>query len=140
MNMRRCLLALTLLPCFLVANEEALPPPFQEQGEFSSELWSLFTTLGLIIFFLILAAWALRRMMATRVQQLNESSAIKVLERRAIAPKLAIYLLEVAGQGIVISEASNGVKVLATLPPGTDLSELGLGEDPEELTQPRSQS
>ncbi len=111
------LLAFSLLPLCAFAQEESQLPPFQRESSFSSEIWGFSVTLGVILFFLVLAAWALKRMMASRVQILNESSRIKILERRNLAPKLAVYVLEVEGKGIVICETPTGVELLTTFKP-----------------------
>ena len=72
-------------------------------------------TLGIMLAFLMLGAWLLKRVFNNRMMQVNKSSAIKVLERRNLAPKSAIYLVEICGQGLVIGETPAGLTRLGEI-------------------------
>lgn len=85
-------------------------------GRFFSEFISMLFALGLIIGLMLVIAWALKRMLHTRMHQMNTSSAIKILERRTLNPKAALYLLDINGKGIVIAESSVGIHQVAEVP------------------------
>lgn len=80
---------------------------------FISDFMNMLASLGLIIALIFIVSWFLKRFLNTRIQQINTTSAIKIVERRALTPKSAIYLLEVNGRSLVIAESTNGVTVLS---------------------------
>ncbi|MDF2578170.1 MAG: hypothetical protein K0S74_1654 [Chlamydiales bacterium] len=95
-----------------------IPSPSLEQAEdynFTTGLIRIASTLMFIIFLILLSAWILRRITQTRVQQLNESNVIKLVSQRALSPKTNIYLIEVLGKGIIVSESATGVQHLADI-------------------------
>ncbi len=80
------------------------------------------TLFGLVAF-LIIAAWALRKLTASRMGIFSSSKGIKILERKAISPKSALYIVEVEGKKILIAESQLEVRALTTLEkPETDAS------------------
>lgn len=79
-----------------------------------TELLSMLATLGLVIGLILIAAWFLKRFANARLEQVNNTSAIKVTERRSLSPKTVLYLLELEGKAILIAESHNGVTSLAT--------------------------
>ncbi len=86
------------------------------EGEnFGSKFVRMLVILGFLVGFMILAAWMLRRMMRTRVDQLNTSSSIKVLETRALSSRSTLYLIEVEGQTLLIAESPTMVSHVASL-------------------------
>ena len=89
--------------------EDLVPPPNEDTSRFLSEFMNMLATLGLVLCFILIAAWFLKRMLNTRMEQANVSSLIKVIERRALSPKTAIYLLEIQGKTLIISETAHGV-------------------------------
>lgn len=108
-----------VLPAF--DNELPLPEelkPAEEHGNdrFMAELMNMLFTLGLIILLILGVSWVLKRMLNTRVQQINTTSLIKVLERRVLSPKTSIYVLEIDDVKLVIADSHNGVFRLAELP------------------------
>lgn len=88
----------------------------QETDDFQSKFFNMLFLLGLLIAFMLFASWALKRMMKTRVNQLNDTSAIKVIETRPLSPRANIHLIEISGQRLVVAESHTGVTHLATLP------------------------
>jgi flagellar biosynthetic protein FliO len=110
--MLRLLTFLTLLPTLILAEEDAAPI---EDYDFVSEFIRMLSLLGIMIGVLLLLAWALKRIMNSRMEQMNESSNIRILERRALAPKSAVYLLEVEGTKMVVAESPAGIHHLTTI-------------------------
>lgn len=95
---------------------EGLEPSGRESDSFQTKFFNMLFLLALLIGFMMLASWALKKLMKTRMSQLNESSLIKLQESRSISPKSQIHLIEVAGHHLVIAESHNGVTYLTTLP------------------------
>lgn len=88
----------------------------REGGEsFEAKFVRMLVILGLLIGFMVLAAWALKKMMKTRVEQLNTASSIKVLETRALSPRSSLYLIEVEGKTLLIAESPTMVSHVASL-------------------------
>lgn len=92
--------------------EEVIGKPSPDTDRFLTEFMNMMATLGLIISLILVFAWFLKRMLNSRQEQANTTSLIKVLERRALSPKTAIYLIEVEGKSIVVAESQNGVTPL----------------------------
>lgn len=90
-----------------------------EDDHFTHDLMQMLSTLGLLLAVVLIGSWFLRRMMHSRVQSLNTTSEIKILEQRPLTPKTSIFLLEIRGKGIVMAESVNGVSHLANFTPNT---------------------
>jgi flagellar biogenesis protein FliO len=91
--------------------------PFGEGGKeetsFSMQLLHMLATLGLLVSLVLLASWALKRMMRTRIQQVNQTSTIKIVEQRPLSSKTIISLIEVRGREFAVAESANGVTLLS---------------------------
>lgn len=101
----------------------AQPPtdPFEEirqeaqsgkTDHFISDFMNMLASLGLIIAFIFIVSWFMKRFLNTRIQQMNTTSPIKIVERRALTPKTSIYLLEIQERSLIIAESTNGVTLL----------------------------
>jgi len=55
-------------------------------------------------------------MLNSRIQQINTTSLIKIIERRALTPKSSIYILEIRDREIAIAESAHGIIKLADYP------------------------
>lgn len=103
--------------------EDLIGKPNPETNKFLSEFVSMMGTLGLIISAILIFAWFLKRMVNTRQEQANTTSIIKVVERRSLSPKTAVYLLEVEGKSLIVAESVNGVTRLAEYDSPQDANE-----------------
>lgn len=103
--------------------EDVIGEPNPETNRFLNEFIKMAASLGLILSLIFLAAWFLKRMLNTRQEMANTSSIIKVIERRSLSPKTAVYLLEVEGISILVSESVNGVSHLLNFPSPEDEEE-----------------
>jgi flagellar protein FliO/FliZ len=88
----------------------------RESDNFQTKFFNMLFILGLLIGFMLLASWALRRMMKSRMTQLNTASSIKLLETRYLSPKATLYLVEVQSQVFLLGESPTNLTYLATLP------------------------
>lgn len=93
--------------------EDLFGKPTQDTSRFLTEFINMMATLGLIISLILIIAWFLKRMVNAKQEQANATSLIKVVERRSISPKTAIYFLEIEGKSLIISESQHGVTRLA---------------------------
>jgi flagellar biogenesis protein FliO len=76
---------------------------------------NMLLSLGAVIAVLFGVLWVLKKMMRSRLSYLNETSAIRVLEKRILNQKAALYLIEVLGKGILISESTAGIQMVSTI-------------------------
>src|ERR1700722_16543977 len=93
---------------------EPSPTETRKPGEdrFIFDFINMLATLGLLISIILIATWILKRLLNTRLQQMNSSSNIKIVERRALSPKTAIYIIEVNNRNLVVAESVNGITQL----------------------------
>lgn len=84
--------------------------------QFQTKFMNMLFMVALLIGFMIFASWFIKRMMKTRLEQMNAASNIQILETRYLNPKSTIYLLDVMGQGLLIAESHAGITHLATIP------------------------
>ena len=96
-------------PDYADPQEYHAKPEEKGMNRFMAEFANMMFMLGLIVAGLFLLTWLLKRFTNTRMQQLNTTSHIKIIERRSLSPKSTIFLLEINGQGIVIAESTAGV-------------------------------
>lgn len=87
-----------------------------EADSFQTKFFNMLFVLGLLIGFMILASWALKRMMKSKMTQLNTASSIKVLETRYLSPRATLYLIEIHDKSFLIAESPTAVTYLTTFP------------------------
>jgi flagellar protein FliO/FliZ len=87
-----------------------------EADTFQTKFFNMLFVLGLLIGFMILASWALKRMMKSKMTHLNTASSIKVLETRYLSPRATLYLIEVHDQNYLIAESPTNITYLTTFP------------------------
>ena len=80
------------------------------------EFTNMLITLGFVLGLIIFTVWMLKKLMASRSKHLNASTSIKILERRALNQKAALYLVSIAGKEIMISESPAGVQMICDCP------------------------
>ena len=85
-----------------------------ETESFESKFLHMLLVLGLLIGFMFVASWALKRMMKAKITHHNTSSSIKVLETRYLSPRATLYLVEIEGQSLLIAESPTAVTYLKT--------------------------
>lgn len=96
--------------------EDLIPKPVPQDDRFFTELLNMLATLGLILALILFAAWFLKRMMTSRLNQINTSNSIKIVERRVLSQKTMLYVIEYENINVLIAESQNGVAKLAELP------------------------
>ena len=86
-----------------------------ESDTFQAKFFNMLFILALLIGFMILASWALKRLMKTKLTQLNTGSSLKVLETRYLSPRATLYLVEVQNRTLLIAESPTAVTFLTEL-------------------------
>ena len=129
------LLGLFLLISSSIFGEEAAPLGGQGYN-YWEEFVNMLITLAVILVLVGLSVWFLKRFNRSRLRNLNSATGIKVLERRALNQKASLYLIDVLGKGVVISESqAGGIQVITEFPDGTNVSLLL--EEKQELEPPK---
>lgn len=84
----------------------------QEEFSFFRELVHLCITLFLVLGLAFITLAFVKRTMRARSSLINRGCAIKVLEKRALHPKASLYLVDILGKGVVISESAAGIQLI----------------------------
>jgi flagellar protein FliO/FliZ len=92
-----------------VEQETPAMEPVSYQGAFIKMMLTLF---GLIVF-IIISVWMMRRLSHGRMKQMNSGRSIKILERRPLSAKSILYIIEVEGKKILVSESQFEVRTLS---------------------------
>ncbi len=95
-------------PYFPLQIEEPSP----QSNKFLVEFLNMLATLGFIIALILIVAWFLKRFVNARLEQVNASSSIQVIEKRGLSPKSMLYLLRVENKTILVAESQHGVTAL----------------------------
>lgn len=96
-------------------SEEPPPFPFPDQPSevpetnFMAQFINMLLMLGLLIGLMFFCSWFLKRMMASRIQQVNTDSNIKVIEYRPLSNRTTVYVLDIEGQKYVLAETPTSV-------------------------------
>ncbi len=85
----------------------------ESDSRFYEEFFKMLLYLGLIIIFLLIVVWFLKKAQGARTSQLNQTSAIKILDSRTLTTKTNIYVLSIYDKIIMIADSVNGVSVLS---------------------------
>ena len=80
--------------------------PFQERFQ------RMMITLFGLVAFMILGAIAVKQLMRARIGQVNQGSAIQLLETRAISHKVSLHLVEIEGERILVGETASHLSIL----------------------------
>ncbi len=83
-----------------------------EPQSFQEKFINMLVILGLLIAFMFLASWALKKMMKSKVSQINAGNLIKLLETRYLSTRVTIHLLEIDGKKYIIAESPTAVTSL----------------------------
>ena len=76
------------------------------------EFVNMMITLGVIVALLFFTVWMLKKLNRSRGRHLNKMNAIQILEKRALNPKAALYLVKIQNKKIVISESASGIQLI----------------------------
>jgi len=70
--------------------------------------------IGLLIL-VILTIWMFKKFSRGRLRTLNYHKSIKILEKRPLSPKSMLYLIEIRGKRVLISESQCEMRNITTL-------------------------
>lgn len=90
-------------------NKDEVYPVF-EQTEYKPTFFKMLLILIALIALIFLTFWIFRRLMRMRISQANLTKNVKILEKRALSPKTLLYIIELDGKRVLISESTLEVK------------------------------
>lgn len=89
-------------------DQDSYPSPYQP--EYKPAFMRMFLILFALLVLIFLTFWMIKRIMNVKMHQANMTKSIKILEKRALSPKSILYLIEVEGKKIVVSESNLEVR------------------------------
>jgi flagellar biogenesis protein FliO len=87
-------------------------PEREDEDRFFYQFMKMLGMLGLMVGLMLFASGFLKRLNSTRVEQINTSSHIKIIERRALSNKSSLYLVEVHDKTFVVGESMQGLSLI----------------------------
>ncbi|MBS0622959.1 MAG: flagellar biosynthetic protein FliO [Verrucomicrobia bacterium] len=117
------------LTCHLIASpssEEILTEAETQltQYDFKGQLFKLLLTASLLIAGLAGGAYAIKRLGRSRLMSNGEGGKMRILIRRPLSPKSALYLIETEGYRLLVGDSQHGgLRTLLTLPPKQETKE-----------------
>lgn len=87
--------------------------PDQLNAKYETIFMNTMVILVLIIVGAFVCVWAYRRFTNTKISQLNHMRSIKIIERRPLSPKSMLYLVEINGKQLLLSESQLEVRALS---------------------------
>lgn len=108
---------LTLISATLFAQdvlpEQLIPPIAPDDGDkFTGAFIKVMAAVAAMVGALMFLSWSSRKMINAKIQQANETSSLKVLEKRTISNKTTLYEVEYEGRSVLFAESLNGVTLL----------------------------
>ena len=91
--------------------------------DYGAALIKMVLSLSFCIALLVLSVWFLKRLMRARFERGGKSQQIQVIEKKMISPKSAIYLVEIEGKRVVLSESQLEVRRIHSFPDFSPLEE-----------------
>ena len=82
---------------------------------FQHAFWKMIMALIALLLLIFFSVWVLKRLAQGRLRSMASKSSIKIIERKSISPKSILYLIEVDGKEVLISESQLEVRCLTTL-------------------------
>lgn len=83
-----------------------------EDSHFSSLFSRMIGMLVVTVLLAVVAGWAAKRFLTSKMQQTNRTSRIQILEKRMLSPKSCVYLIQVDDAQLVIGESGHGISIL----------------------------
>jgi hypothetical protein len=79
---------------------------------YESTLLKMLLTLGGLLVVVMVTVWVLKRFFQGRMGGFGSQKKIAILERKHISPKTALYVIELEGKKVLVSESQLEIKLL----------------------------
>jgi flagellar biogenesis protein FliO len=136
--MKRCLALFLFFFTPLLGEDTLSEISAQESQSYNywGEFVNMVVTLVFVLILIFATIWMLKKIMRSRTQTLNRTNGIKILERRPLNQKSALYLIDILGKGVVIAESQAGIHLVTELSENIKVEELL--EQLQETNKPRT--
>jgi flagellar biogenesis protein FliO len=95
--------------------------PEASTSSYESAFLKMMVTLGAFIFLILLSVWMIRRISSGRFRQGGSTRSFKIIDRRPLSAKTMLYVVEIEGKRVVLSESQLEVRTLTTVEEPTPL-------------------
>ncbi|MBM3198618.1 MAG: hypothetical protein FJZ58_05120 [Chlamydiae bacterium] len=103
-----CVLCFKTLP--LLAVDEASPT--EQMPSYEGTFFRMILMLVGLLSFVLLTIWALKKLSHGRFGSLGTQKRIVIVEKKSVSPKTLLYLIELDGKKILLSESQLEVRML----------------------------
>jgi flagellar biogenesis protein FliO len=93
----------------------SIPEMSSEPPSYEYTFVKMIVSLTALLILIFLTVWALKKLSHGRLRFMNQSLGIKILEKRSLSPKSILYLVEIGGQKVLISESQLEVRKLVDI-------------------------
>ncbi len=100
-------------------------PAASQSPSYEGAFIKMIVTLFVLILFVFLTFWVIRRLGQGRLRGFGSSRSIRVIERKPLSPKSMLYLVEIGHKKFLIAESQLEVRRLGTI---EELSETAADE------------
>ncbi len=116
------LLFLFISPLAAVETEETAPSATQQEQmlepiDYKTQFQKLLISIFIIIILILIVVYCIKLFSSKQTLQLNKKNLIKVIECRSIGHNTTLFLVEVGGKKVLISESKLDVQRIASLDP-----------------------
>ena len=94
----------------IINKDQHFDPP-----SFKNAFFKMVIALIALIILVVITFYSLRRLNRVKISQANKMQSIKILEKRPISPKSMLYLVEVDGEKVLISESNLEVRPIQAI-------------------------
>ena len=94
----------------IINKDQHFDPP-----SFKKAFFKMAIALFALIILVVITFYSLRRLNRVKTSQANKMQSIKILEKRPISPKSMLYLIEVDGEKVLISESNLEVRPIQAI-------------------------
>jgi len=91
------------------------PSMMVETPSYESMFLKMILALIGIVVAVFLGIWLIKKLSYSRSRQMNILKSVKILEKRPLSPKSMLYLIEVSGRKLLLSESQLEVRALSDL-------------------------
>lgn len=125
------LLGITLFANSLLA--ESAPEASGQSYNYFEEFVNMMITLAMLLGLAIITLMVVKKVMRSKLRHAQANVAIKILEKRALNPKASLYLVEILGKAVVISESPQGIQLITEIP--AEVNHQAPFEEPEKVSK-----
>lgn len=98
-----------------LSSDETPPLSVDATDSYEHSFIKMLVTLFGLLVLIFLTVWMLRKIAGGKLKNLNHARTIKIIERRPLSAKSILYLIEVGGKQVLISESQLEVRALSSI-------------------------